>query len=453
MRENIIKFLIIVVIFTAGSFQRASALIVNLSPGSLVSEMLNIKGTTDTALVVKGHALSAELAIFGQLPESIRFLDLSNLQLDDRRLPQDMLFGSSVTQIRFPEDIRYMDTRALAGSKLTSVKIPETVLEAGQYLLASSEALTNVEIPARALAEGTFYDCLRLSDLMINGELVDIPDNLFRGCAALTGFDFSQIRTIGAQSFRGCGLRSLDLEAVISVGEYAFADCPDLSEIVIPDDCIIRFGKAVFSGNNALSELPEWHSEIGVLHSANSSPALGSLVNAPTIGEAAFANNSATRYLTLGPSVTAIGKDAFRNNTGIENIDVKALLDNIPDLHPEAFSGLENAEGRYDISLYLHEGSMPLWQQHPVWSLFRLTPISTFVDIPDDTDDISIWRQGAHLEIQASSQIDAIQIYTLSGLTVYNIKPGESHVSLAVPSDPILIVRVTVSGHTYMHKL
>ncbi len=91
-----------------------------------------------------------------------------------------------------------------------------------------------------------FYGCSKLSSITLSPLITKIPDNTFYGCKALTTFDFSNIKTIGASSFYNSGLSSIDLSNVDEIGKQAFANCSSLSgDVNFKDN--VKLGENIFN--------------------------------------------------------------------------------------------------------------------------------------------------------------------------------------------------------------
>ena len=104
-------------------------------------------------------------------------------------------------------------------------------------------SLSNVmmagEGDAITTADSAFEGCVSLYDIDISERLTNISIRMFAGSGLETvNFrDSSTVTSIGAEAFRGCeqlwdvGLSS----AIQSIGNLAFADCPSLHEMDVPD--------------------------------------------------------------------------------------------------------------------------------------------------------------------------------------------------------------------------
>ena len=72
--------------------------------------------------------------------------------------------------------------------------------------------------------------------------LIEIGEGAFFHCVALIELEFDKLEIIGDGftvywgAFAGCKLRSINLPSIKTVGAYAFADCPALTEAVFGEE-------------------------------------------------------------------------------------------------------------------------------------------------------------------------------------------------------------------------
>ncbi len=79
-----------------------------------------------------------------------------------------------------------------------------------------------------------------LTELRLPATVVRVNDNAFTGCAKLSDFDFSQIKTIGADAFQDCrSLTYIDGGSVKEIGNASFSGCTGLITVDMPSVTII----------------------------------------------------------------------------------------------------------------------------------------------------------------------------------------------------------------------
>ena len=95
-----------------------------------------------------------------------------------------------------------------------------------------------------------------------------------------------------------------DKYRVTSIGDHAFADCPNLTSVTIPNS-ITSIGDRAFRGCTSLTS-------VTIPHSVTS------------IGESAFSNCSGLTSITIGERVSSIGNYAFNGCTSLDSIIINS---------------------------------------------------------------------------------------------------------------------------------
>ncbi len=145
------------------------------------------------------------------------------------------------------------------------VVIPErvngvTVTQIGQRVFEKNQEITSVSLPdtVQLVGYAAFDGCKNLQAVDLGEGVQRIHENAFRNCSALESIKFpASLRSISSDVFKNTGLRSVSLNKVESVGDYAFKGCKQLSSL---DLGVVRaFGRSVFQDCVALTEvsLPE----------------------------------------------------------------------------------------------------------------------------------------------------------------------------------------------------
>ena len=180
---------------------------------------------------------------------------------------------AEVQQIVFHSGITYIGDRAFAGTSWIDspasgdsdgfiivngilvnyvgsdavVRVPDSVRHVNIAAFEKRDFITEVTLPASVtqIAEYTFYKCTALRQVTALGALTEIGQSAFYGCQSLQtvatadGADFPQtLVRIGDNAFYNCSSLSgvLDLGTDLdSIGTYAFANCPLLQGLRVPD--------------------------------------------------------------------------------------------------------------------------------------------------------------------------------------------------------------------------
>ena len=219
--------------------------------------------------------------------------DHHNDSLSEYARPQTYnlyLNGMLVKDLVIPEDITYIGDHAFRGcSSLTNVVIPGRVTQIGKKAFFGCSNLMSVTIQEGVSGIGwrSFINCSRLTSVTIPDSVTSIGNYAFSGCSNLEfvfyGGSWDQwnsisigsnntplqnatiiykpdlilpafLTTIEDEAFEGGAFTYVKLpEGAESIGYHAFAACPKLRYIYIPDGCAID-GEA-FAGVSGLTIL------------------------------------------------------------------------------------------------------------------------------------------------------------------------------------------------------
>ena len=196
-------------------------------------------------------------------------------------------------------------------SSLTSITIPEGVTSIGSYAFSDCSSLETVDFGENSqltsIGSYAFSDCSSLEtvDFGENSQLTSIEDGAFSGCSNLTSITIpDSVTSIGFSAFKDCtGLTSITLEnmtGLTSIGIYIFDGCDNVKEL------IIQSGEVKDLDFYYLSNL--------------TTVTLGDSVT--SIGRSAFAYCSSLASITIPDSVTSIGRYAFESCTSLTSITI-----------------------------------------------------------------------------------------------------------------------------------
>lgn len=223
-------------------------------------------------------------------------------------------------------------------------------------------------------------------------------------------------------------------EGVTSIGQQAFENCQDLTDINIPTS-VTNIGRKAFSGTRFE------HNEVagGVLYIDNC------LIKASLIEEYAIvegtrviaedAFNSKYNTLTsisIPASVISIGEDAFRSCYTLQKITV--LAENPPMLGANVFENVNR-----NIPLYVPVGSLESYRNAAVWNEFQLQAMPATgmqTTIADGFENLTISNGTLH-----NPEGLSISIFDMQGRLVYNGTETIVHMSTG-----IYIVRIEKSA-------
>ena len=239
---------------------------------------------------------------------------------------------------------------------LTSLELPDSLISLVDECFKGCTNLVAFKGPVGVkYGERVFDGCLKLPELIIEGELVYAPnkagsivirpgvrrivDNVFYNCAKLESVSMpSTLESIGSQSFAGCSrLVSVNLpDSLKSMGDGAFAGCTSLEVVRLPPSAtqvcastfrrcsklrdvnfphgLEKIGRWAFFGCASLCEirLPDSLEDVDIY---------------------AFAGCSSIEQLEIPASVQSIHEAAFENCVGLRRVTV-------------AFGALRKDEGK-----------------------------------------------------------------------------------------------------------
>lgn len=229
----------------------------------------------------------------------------------------------NITSIVVPDSIKEIGENAFKGATKIANFEAIGVEKIGGGAFYGCTALVTFNAPnAVELGDGVFEKCSKLNDVKVGASM--IPANQFKGCTALTDYDFTGIETIGDSAFYGCKLLSgIDLSGVKRIGNSAFRGCTGLTNLSL--NGVENIGDSAFY-NTGLTSLTL--TNIGTVGSSAfkscSSLESVSLNNVGEIGEGAFQSVSSITSLTLD-NTGIIKSDAFRRCTGLTELNIGSV--------------------------------------------------------------------------------------------------------------------------------
>lgn len=275
----------------------ASSLDVKATPGALSS--LIESPETITELFVKGAVDARDLYFIGEHMPKLRHLDLNDATIEAysgakingisafpaNEIPQSAFAASPLSSIGFPNTPNLaIGDFAFAGSGLTAVLLPANISKIGQGAFAACPALENVAIGCNATLKGyTFANNPVLAKAIIDSSVTAVAPADFEFCKSLRVVDRGEsVTSIGSDAFKGCdALTSFPFsDGLRSVGDGAFA------------------------------------------HTALTYVNLSRCLSLESVGQLAFAYNSALKEVTLPDNTSSVGRGAFFDCTALEKINI-----------------------------------------------------------------------------------------------------------------------------------
>ena len=236
-------------------------------------------------------------------------------------------------------------------SGYTSAVVGDCVTYIGPKAFANfkSSVSNNSSLTSVTLSEGItqlngcFTRCTNLSAVTIPNSVTYIGSSTFRNCYKLQSIYIpSGVTAINTQTFYYCsGMTSVNIPSgVTTIGENAFGYCENLLNVVIPDSVTTIKKNAFFDCLSFTS------------------------VNIPdsvvSIGDGAF-NEGRCTSITIGSGVTSMGLRAFRNQTNLTSITIKATT-------PPSLGGNDVFDDTNNCPIYVPSESLEAYKAATNWS-------------------------------------------------------------------------------------
>jgi hypothetical protein len=223
------------------------------------------------------------------------------------RLEDRLFAGSSVSSLKLPEELRSIDGGALEGvCGVTGLESSDDIRIDGDFLVAE-ERLVRCLIARRRVALPEFVSEIGASSFSRIPFVFDIVIG-------------DALRLIGARAFVGSRVRQLNLPAsLVSIGDGAFAQCPELESLSVPENASLKLIGAFAFSESALSSI-----------------VFGSESVLTGIGAFAFSGTPIAEF-TLPRSVTTLGTGAFSSTASLSEFEF-AVGSAIAEIAPSAFA-------------------------------------------------------------------------------------------------------------------
>lgn len=434
----------------------ASALELKITPGSLYNNMEALRSTSDNTLILTGEANVTDLSLLKGMSRSIQNVNMENLSIPAGEIPPFMLTGTAVQMFTFPQNTKIIGRSAFASTSLMALNLPASLEKIEDYAFSDCSRLRTVFFNSEPeLGKGLFSNCKVFSGFELPLWIKNVPDEMFDGCSVYAVAPRDGITGFGNSCYRGTSVESLNLADAQYVGDYAFANMPKLSSVTMPSSRHCTFGTGAFFMDASLTEVPAWDGALSSLMYSHTPVRNSHVVNGPVVSEGALANVYATDSIALAANVVKIDAHAFRNMKSLKVVDVQQLGAVIPETNPQAFSGLENENGNYDINLWVATGTRESWVAHDLWRRFNVMAVSTnVVDNVVDNPALSISRVGNDVVISSTAPITDLSIYSASGIELLHVNPdAETYTAKDMIQQEVIVVKVTSGNVTKVTKL
>ena len=228
--------------------------------------------------------------------------------VDELIIPAKVRIDGKVYTVTSIKDFAF-DTNYLG-----SVMIPSSITKLYDLRISTNFTVSK-DNPAFSSLDGVLYDKEKTKvikapeklkgDLVIPASVTSIGESAFYDCVDLTNIKIPEgVTSIGAGAFSDCSsLTNINIpEGVTSIGKSTFSGCGSLTSIKIPEG-VTSIGAGAFGGCSGLTSIniPE-----GVT----------------SIGERTFGGCSGLKNIKIPEGVTSIGAGAFSGCGGLTSINI-----------------------------------------------------------------------------------------------------------------------------------
>lgn len=230
---------------------------------------------------------------------------------------------SVLKNVELPEAVEKIGNSAFSGCSSLLLKLPASVSSIGSEAFRGMNMLTEFTLPAAmtTVPQSLFYDCINLERVVIAGRVTSLGNNAFRNCRSLREIVGNSTATPEAKTEDNDNEADDNLivltipDGVTSLGQYCFAGCTQLGEVVLPEG-VTTLSNYVFDGASNLSRInipegvtamPGW----GFRNTAIGDIEMPSTIKSMTYADV-FANCSAARVFVNNTTAFTIGTYALR---------------------------------------------------------------------------------------------------------------------------------------------
>ena len=243
-------------------------------------------------------------------------------------------------------------------SKLTTVELGRRTRVSEKMF--SGSAITEITVYGDIIQDNAFYNCTKLTSVVIENNVTYLGKGAFEGCAILSSVTANgEIEQIGSEAFLRCSsLKTLTLPAgEVKIGSYAFKLSGLETLTLAPTTVIKSVGASAFNRSNDLTvELNDGYVNVGgAIYSADMTELLmvlpsDSLVeftvpkSVKHIVGGAFSNLSSLKTVKFeeGSALKSVGYAAFAESTNLQTVQLPAGEIDIADYAFYGASSLKN---------------------------------------------------------------------------------------------------------------
>lgn len=233
--------------------------------------------------------------------------------------------------VAFPDNVSTIGEYAFANcSNLVDAYVPSTVTTYGAYSFKNTSANIAADMShVTSIGEGAFQNCLGVTNVIYPN--ISVPQYAFDGCSNLTDFEFVDanptITSIGFAAFRGTSLTEFVFpQTVSSIDDYVLANCEQLETVYMYDNGPVRINAYAFYGSKKFDSLLLLNDNGAILERCTD---LNTVYIPSSVTSTANALTSSRGYIFSGTDVTrvefpssiiTIGQNIFAGLSSLEEV-------------------------------------------------------------------------------------------------------------------------------------
>ncbi len=472
---NIKYFLVALMVMIAAG---AQAIDVNVTAGGLREAVGS--GSGATSLTVRGEIDASDLEYVRDNMPSLVSLDLGDaviVSYQGERLSSGIvsspagclapysLFGTGVKTIVLPAGLLTIGEGAMGACRaLESVKIPSGVTFIGSSAFIDCRSLQSVTFGDKVAEIGSkaFSRCVALKSVILPDAVISIGDCAFKGCHSLVSVTpGKQLEKIGDAAFEDTAVATVNFSGcgkLASVGEFCFASCDNLSEVVLPAS-VSEIGRGAFFGDCSLGRfvVPASTTLLPDFALTGASDIDASALfhrNVDEIGEYAMYGIDKADKVRLPGSLLYLGSHAMDGWKSLSVIEASSVS-TVPELGEDVWGDTDKSR----ITLYVPEELIAGFETTPQWRDFNIEKgvdgVKAPVAAPSSAVTAEIVDNVLNV-VSSSASIETVTVYDFAGNRLLLLKGNGQQVSADVSmlSAPVVIVEtVTADRSRHIMKL
>ena len=328
--------------------------------------------------------------------------------------------ATSIKHITLPSTLKSINSAFEQCSGLLELELPSGLTQLGSMYGCSSlkslvipEGVTKVDsfqgctqLESITLPPGLtgwlphFQECNNLKSITIPDNIIGIRTNCFSGCNSLKTVNISvssKLEEIERRAFKETPITEIRLpESVKLLGEYAFADCTQLTHVTLPkNNTAFQLTNFVFMNCAALEDINLPNSLASIPQDAFSGCTSLKAITLPgaltTLGYQAFKGCTQLSKITIPGTITSFGGAAFADsgltevtiNNGIREIGESAFantpLTNIT--FPKTITRISGLGNSNITTIHFAEGAKPTEIAENAFYMCKITTFNIPVSV------------------------------------------------------------------------